>query len=297
MSSSFENTNEEFLLNYFERLSAHNAKIYPEDYMGEDGLIYCHKCHTPKQSRQTWGGKEHIVTHLCECQSKARDEYEAKKRLDSFMIEQAHRKSVAFPDGEYRDWTFDLDDGADAHASKVCKAYAENFRKMYASGKGLMLYGDIGTGKSFLAASVVNYVMDNFYYPCLVTNMTRIGSAVQRMNDPQSYLDTLNEYDLLVLDDLRSERDTPWMAELAHSVINARYMSGKPIIVTTNLTKNELVNPEDRHWQRTYSRLFEMCLPLQMSGKDRRKETLRKDAYNMMEMLGLTGDSDDTRPD
>ena len=281
------------LLDYFAALSKARAEIYPEDYTGDDGLIYCHKCHTPKQTRYTsMSGETKIATHLCECQTKLRDEEEAAKRLKSFQIEQARRKTVAFPDGEYRDWTFALDDGADKHASEVAKAYAENFRKMYANGKGLLLYGTVGAGKSFLAASIVNYVMENFYYPCLVTNMTRIGSAVQQMKDPQGYLDTLNEYDLLVLDDLRAERDTPWMVELAHSVINARYMSGKPLIVTTNLTKDELAHPDDRNWQRTYSRLFEMCLPLEMKGKDRRKEALRQNAHEMRKLLGLDGEQE-----
>lgn len=276
-----------YLNDYFAKLSEHAAKIDPEDYM-QDGLYYCHKCHTPKQSHQFWGGKDHVVTHLCECQKKAADEADKKKRLESFQIEQAHKKTVAFPDGEYRDWTFDLDDGTNPEATKIAKAYAENFRKMYANGKGLLMYGGVGIGKSFLAASIVNYVMDNFYYPCLVTNMTRIGSAVQKMNDPQGYLDTLNEYDLLVLDDLRAERDTPWMTELVHSVINSRYMSGKPMIVTTNLSKEELTKPEDRNWQRVYSRLFEMCLPLEMKGKDRRKEALKNSRDEMRELLGLT---------
>lgn len=275
------------MFDYFAALSEANTKIYPDDYKDDEGLIHCRKCGGAKQSKHIINGVEHIVTHMCDCQKAEYDREQAEIRLRQFQAEQARRKSVAFPDSEYRDWSFAMDDGGNPECSRIAKAYAENFREMYKMGKGLLLYGSVGTGKSFYASCIVNYIMENYYYPCLMTNMTRIASAVQSMKDPQAYLDTLNEYDLLVLDDLRAERDTPWMNELVHSVINSRYMSGKPLIVTTNLTREEIAHPEDRNWQRIYSRLYEMCRPTEVRYKDRRKEALRKSRDDMDRILGL----------
>ena len=288
---------DDFVSAYNARVNQFKPKIVPEDYIGEDGLYYCHLCNTPKQSRYILGGKERIVTHLCECQTKARDEYEEWKKFDSLQLELRHRRASAFQDSEYRNWTFDIDDGSNPEATAIALSYAKNFREMMAKSKGLLFYGDIGTGKSFLAASIVNYVMEHYFVPCLVTNMTRIGSAVQSMKDPQGYLDYLNEYELLVIDDFRSERDTPWMKELVYSVINARYMSGKPLIVTTNLKGEEMLNAEDRSWQRVYSRLYEMCKPIKIEFSDRRKLKMLQSNEEMECLLGMRGDNNDTGTD
>lgn len=282
--------NDTAMIELFARLSEKNARIFPDDYTGEDGLIYCAKCHTPKQSKIPYMDGERIVTHLCECQAKERDEQQRRTMMESKRLELAHKRNAAFPDSQYRDWTFDLDDGENAEASDICKRYARNWWSMYNANKGLLLYGTVGTGKSFLASCIVNEVLSKYYVPCLMTNMTRIASMVQKEKDPQAYLDTLNEYDLIVLDDLGAERSTPWMTELTQSFINSRYMSGKPIIVTTNLSKADFSKPENSDWERIISRLFDICYFVEVKHTDRRKSAFVRNRDEMRELLGLKED-------
>ena len=103
----------------------------------------------------------------------------------------------------------------------------------------------------------------------------------------QEYIDELNRFSLLVIDDLASERDTEYMNEMVIDIIDARYRSGKPLIVTTNLTAQELNNPKDIRKKRVYSRLLEMCVPLEVKGTDRRKNNAVKERSKINDMLGI----------
>jgi DNA replication protein DnaC len=72
----------------------------------------------------------------------------------------------------------------------------------------------------------------------------------------------LNHYELLVLDDLGTERNTPFAMEVVYRVIDDRYTSGKPMIVTTNLTLEQLKKSDIVDYQRIYDRVLGMCIPL-----------------------------------
>ena len=112
----------------------------------------------------------------------------------------------------------------------------------------------------------------------MVTNVTRITNRLQSTFDgKQEYLDSLNKFTLLVIDDFGMERNTEYMNEIVYNVIDSRYRSGKPLIVTTNLTMQEINNPDNIDKQRIYSRINEMCVPIRVEGKDRRQETKNGD--------------------
>lgn len=158
---------------------------------------------------------------------------------------------------------------------------------MRKAGKGLLFYGGVGTGKTFAAACIANALIDQGK-PCLVTNFARLVGTIGGMYDGrQEYIDGLDRFELLVIDDLASERDTEYMGEIVHNVIDARYRSGKPLIVTTNLTLAELGNPTDVRRQRVYSRVLEMCFPVEVSGGDRRRERFSDNTEEMAKLLGL----------
>ena len=67
------------------------------------------------------------------------------------------------------------------------------------------------------------------------------------------------------------ERGTEYGLEQVYNVIDSRYRSNKPLIVTTNLTLEELQNPEDTAHARIYDRLIEMCSPICFTGENFRK--------------------------
>ena len=90
-----------------------------------------------------------------------------------------------------------------------------------------------------------------------------------------------------MIDDLAAERDTEYMWEQVMNVVDSRYRAGLPLIVTTNLTAQELSSPSDVRKARVYSRLLEMCLPFHVEGADRRRVKAHDDVAELRGLLGL----------
>lgn len=261
------------MMKALEALAERGIKINEGDYIGDDGLLYCGKCHTRKQVRlKQPDGTEITPMCLCQCEVAARDAEEAEqKRLDQ-MYRINDYKRAGFPDKELRNCTFAHDDSNESMASRAAHNYVEHFAEFRKAGKGLMFYGNVGTGKTFLAACIANALIDELH-PCLVTNFSRIINTLQGMYDgKQQYIDSLNRYELLVIDDLAAERNTEYVNEIVYNVIDSRYRSGKPLIVTTNISPEEMKSETDINRNRVYSRIGEMCMPIKVAGEDRRQK-------------------------
>ncbi len=90
---------------------------------------------------------------------------------------------------------------------------------------------------------------------------------------------------LQILDDFGMERGTEYGLEQVYNVIDSRYRSRKPLIVTTNLTLEELQNPEDTAHARIYDRLTEMCTPVRITGENFRKARAREKMEQLKTLL------------
>lgn len=261
--------------------------IVEGDYLGDDNLYYCGKCHTRKQCVVSLFGSDRVVPCICKCREEAIKAEEEARQQREFMQRVQRYRSMGFPESEMSNWNFDKDDGTNPKMSTAMQNYVKHFDEFKKQGKGLLLFGDVGTGKTFLAACVANALIDKGI-PALVTNFARISNTVQGLFDGrQEYYDSLNRFPLLVLDDLSAERQTEYMLEIVYNVIDARYRAKLPLIVTTNLTREELMNPADMRYKRIFSRLFEMCTPIEVAGKDRRHAALKNDIAATKQLLGL----------
>ena len=81
------------------------------------------------------------------------------------------------------------------------------------------------------------------------------------------------------------ERGTEYGLEQVYNVIDSRYRSNKPLIVTTNLTLEELQHPEDTAHARIYDRLLEMCSPVRFTGENFRKATAQEKMKRLKTLL------------
>ena len=240
------------------------------EYLAEDGLMRCTICGGKRETLITLpfpGGGEMKVKCWCRCPT----QYDLLKAEEQ-RAEIDRNRGVCFRGFENQSkCVFDADDRTgDQRIVTACKRYAADFDDNLHRGMGLLLYGTVGTGKTFLAACIANALIDSGYR-VRMTNFSAIADELWNVEDKAEYIEHLCKYDLLVLDDLGTERKTGYMDEMVYKVVNARYVAGKPMVVTTNLSTAELGQQQDMAKQRIYDRLIERCLPIQVSGKSRRR--------------------------
>ena len=243
-----------------------------DEYRNEaDGLIYCAKCHTPRQHRIQLNDRVLLPTVRCRCQQEAYEKEEAERKQQEFLMQVSRLKTNGLQDKSLRDYTFANDKGYNPEIQKA-HDYVAHWEEMKAKSLGLLLWGDVGTGKSFFAGCIANALLEKGI-PVLMTNFSRILNTLTGMysDDRNQFIDSLNKYSLLIIDDLGIERGTEFSLEQVFNVIDSRYRSKKPMIVTTNLTLDELKHPVDLAHARIYDRILERCVPLKINNQNIRE--------------------------
>ena len=247
-------------------------ELQPDEYFHEsDRLIYCAKCHTPRQGRYTLQGRVFMPPIRCKCQQKLYDQEETKRKLLEKQAEIERMKASGLQDKALYDYTFDKDNGINPEMAYAHK-YVENWEDMKANSSGLLLWGNVGTGKSFFAGCIANALLEKGV-PVLMTNFSRILNPLTGMHfeDRNQFIDSLNRYSLLIIDDLGIERNSEFALEQVFNVIDSRYRSKKPLIVTTNLTLTELNSAPDVAHRRIYDRILERCAPIRINNRNIRQ--------------------------
>ena len=247
-------------------------ELQPDEYFHEsDRLIYCAKCHTPRQGRYTLQGRVFMPHIRCKCQQKLYDQEETKRKLLEKQAEIERMKASGLQDKALYDYTFDKDNGINPEMAYAHK-YVENWEDMKANSSGLLLWGNVGTGKSFFAGCIANALLEKGV-PVLMTNFSRILNPLTGMHfeDRNQFIDSLNRYSLLIIDGLGIERNSEFALEQVFNVIDSRYRSKKPLIVTTNLTLTELNSAPDVAHRRIYDRILERCAPIRINNRNIRQ--------------------------
>lgn len=250
-----------------------SRELLPDEYFNEtDNLIYCSKCNAPRQRRYELQGKILIPSIRCKCQQEIFEQEEAKRKLYEKQMEIEHLKTSGLQDKALYDYTFDKDSGINPEMT-LARNYVANWDEMKAKSSGLLLWGDVGTGKSFFAGCIANALLEK-RVPVLMTNFSQILNTLTGMHfeDRNQFIDSLNRYSLLIIDDLGIERNSEFALEQVFNVIDSRYRSKKPLIVTTNLTLSELNNTTDIAHRRIYDRILERCVPVRINNRNIRQD-------------------------
>ncbi len=243
-----------------------------DEYVNKaDGLIYCAKCHTPRQCVIQHGDRIVTPPVMCDCQRIAEEKAEAafQKRQEEFRIERM--KASGLQDRYLYEYTFANDKGYNPEIKKA-QRYVTEWAMMKENCIGLLLWGNVGTGKTFIAACIANALIEKGV-SVLMTNFSKILNSLSAMFDVDrnKFIESFNRYSLLIIDDLGIERNSEFALEQVFNVIDSRYRSKKPLIVTTNLTLDELKHPKDLAHARIYDRVLERCVPLKVNRQNIRQ--------------------------
>ena len=238
------------------------------DHIGEDGLVYCGKCGSRKQLRVKFGDKTHVVRCVCKCESKELEEKKKQEEYEEQMRRINRLKEASMMDKKYREVTFDKYEVREENKKvfEMAKKYVDRFQDMYKKNQGLLLYGPVGTGKSFTAACIGNYLLDNAK-PVIMTSFVKILQDIWENDREAEYITILNSASLLIIDDLGTERETDYALEKVYNIIDSRVRANKPMIITSNLELNDMMECEDVRKKRIYDRILECCYPMYVGGK------------------------------
>ena len=255
-----------------------------EAYFNEaDGLYYCVDCRTPVE---VYFAEKEKGKHPCMCKCRREEheqrEKERKAREHADIIDKLRQD--AFSGKRMYDWKFE-NSHADIKQVEVAKKYVDTWLEMEQRNQGLLFVGDVGRGKSFAAACIVNAVIE-LEVRAKMINIATIINDLQSLGGEErsNYIAKLCRYRLLVFDDLGAERGTEFAREQVYNVVNARWESGRPFIVTTNLTLQEMQNEEQMVLKRIYDRVLDVCRPVVFLGENFRANG-RKNQLEMVQEL------------
>ena len=135
--------------------------VEPQDYVAEDGLLYCGSCNTPKEAffpngRKLFGRDRHPAECQCRQATREKQEKEARARLHYEKVQRL--KLQGFTDWAMQHWTFENDHGQNPQMH-LAQRYVDYWPEMRGKNVGLLLWGGVGTGKSFMAGCIANDLM------------------------------------------------------------------------------------------------------------------------------------------
>lgn len=222
-----------------------------------------------------------LTATLClKCGKKREEQEQALEKLAQEQAkEQRCRELIRLANipPRWREVRFDtLDPNIQPVAQRLAREYAAGFSKESPS---LVFYSPgNGTGKTILAACIINYVLHELRLPVMFAKARDIMLEIRKTfsdhyETEAEILDKISYVDLLVLDDVGVDRPSEWIKSTYWTLMDRRFDWMLPVVVTTNKPlegRGELL--ADRIGEGAASRLLGLCRGniIDMTGKDLR---------------------------
>lgn len=213
-----------------------------------------------------------VAHEPCGCSGEL--EAERRKALHQEQEREAEReRRLARAGIQRRYW------GATAIMEPKSAQFLSGYRKY--GGGGLYIYGEVGTGKTFLASAVAIDLIDRGASVIFTSALSIFASIQDTYDTNESTLSEKRRYmtcDLLVLDDLGKESASQWSVMTLFDLVNVRYEHMLPIVITSQYSLADLTERLARAGERETakaiaSRIRESCAMVHLTGMDRRSRT------------------------
>ncbi len=190
--------------------------------------------------------------------------------LDRIYEQSSIKEQLALENFETLRHDFQVGEASRDFEKAVSKArnFADLFGTRYAN---ICFTGSVGTGKTFLSNCIVNEVLKKGYSciyfsaPTLFNTISDYKFHNKYDNGSENPLNAIKSCDLLVIDDLGTELSNSFSTAELLNLLNERYLAKKPIVISTNLSLEDLCS---RYTDRVFSRLFAQFEICTLSGQD-----------------------------
>lgn len=244
----------------------------PGDFINSGGILCCGACGKPKRAKVDFspnkdGSNVALVPVACECVKKRVAKQDAEEKASKM-------KQMREYGGISENYTFQA--AEKSPEMDKCWKYVKNWDKAKKSNVGLLLWGDVGTGKTFAAHCICNELLHRAKpVRAFVTSLSHVLNSGW---DKSETVTRIRHAPLVVFDDLGAERSSEYALENVFMLVDERYRAKMPLIVTSNLTLEEMHDSGDMRRQRIYDRILEMCVPIEFNGVSRR-EIIKADKF------------------
>lgn len=166
----------------------------------------------------------------------------------------------------------------DPAVRELCDKYVENASQYVSRGVGMVLYGGLGSGKTFAMNMLIKSLIHKGYdcYATTFASMIELFTAGWRSPEEQRWFQRkIVQSDVLLLDDLGRElkRNSKLSESTFDDVLRSRVQTGKVTLITTNLTPDEM---DDGYGSAVLSLLQESSVVREVQGADFRPQANKR---------------------
>ena len=266
----------------------------------------CETCGEPTHKDRDCGGILRRLPSPCKCR---RELNEIGKRHDAALAEAdftrflGRFREYSLMDERFERSTFEnwihTDDNKRFY--ELGKKYCENWGKVCDGNYGLLLFGNAGSGKSYLSFAIANELHKQ-KKSAMAISVSALLSIIKESFDRQDVIGeaqvmrAVGDVSLLILDDFGIEYRTGWAYEKLYAIIDRRYRSAKPLIITTNLSEEELFGNlkvmngktgQTDASNRIFDRIMEMCQVEEINCESWRVKKHKRNTAKFYSDLGI----------